>query len=133
MTPRGFTLLFLVIVAPFVVAAAGLLLWERRKTSRPHRVELERFLEGLGFKPQETYFAGREIHHPFRRGGDEVDCFSDGGSTDVAFRIQGRLTIVSHLSEPTIVALIRNHPEILQGEFQALIAAENASITQAKT
>src|SRR5215210_2375487 len=129
---RGFIPLFLIIVAPFVVAAAGLLLWERRKMSRPHRLELEGLLEELGFKPQETYFAGREIHHPFRRGGDEVDCFSDGGSNDVAFRIQGRLTIVSQLSNPTIAALIRNHPEILRGEFQALIAAEDTAMTQAK-
>jgi hypothetical protein len=99
----------------------------------PHRSELERLLEEIGFEPMERYFVSREIHNPFRREGDVVDCFSDGGSTDVAFRIQGHSTIVSHLSHPTLAALIRKHPEILRGEFHRLIAAENEARTQAKT
>ena len=129
---RAYTLLSLVIVAPFVVGAVGLWIWERRKVSRRDSFELEELLEELGFRPQETHFAGREIHHPFRRDSDEVDCFSDGGSTDVAFRVKGKSMIVSYVSNAAIAALSRNHPEILNGEFQALIVAESAAKSRAR-
>ena len=97
----------------------------------PPYSELEKLLAQKGFELSEPYFVSREIHRPFRRGDDEVDCFSDGGSSDVAFRVRGHSLIVSHLSHSVLATLIRDHPEILRGAFEHLISAESEAMNRA--
>jgi hypothetical protein len=100
----------------------------KRKREKVDRNEFHTLLVGYGFSGPRHHFVSRDIMDTYQRGADVVEVVYDGAPTPILkFELRGQKIVTWHLSLAAAEAVIRAHPETMQGKFDELQAADAAA------
>jgi hypothetical protein len=97
--------------------------WEAGTGNRHIVRTLEFLVRDYGFELPIGRRCGNESNHTYRRGPMEINVIDAGSpATMVTFRVEGKYSVLNRLTVDEVAALIKEHPEMLSGDFRAVSA-----------